>query len=338
MTDPSRTVRRKMTRFLPWLVAGVAFAMASLSPVAAADKPILEYRYEWGQPGTGTGQFRAVRGIAAYDRKSIDRTIVVVADGGRDMLRSYTWNMMFIDKWGEKGSEAGQFHEPRGVAVDAEGNVIVADAANHRIQKTVIGTTSFLERPGVPVMQFGSHGTGDGQFDMPTGVAVDGEGNILVVDTLNHRIQKFDSKGKFLAAWGKRGSGEGMLFMPTYVAIDPRGRIYVADSGNNRIQIFDAQGKYLSSIGSVGKDAGHFAEPKGIALDAKGNLWVVDRRNHRLQAFAPDGRSIGTFGKQGPGKGEFNFPEDLAFDSSGRLFVTDGMNGRIQVFKPTLLN
>ena len=338
MAGPVRAMRKKAIRFLPWLVAGMAFAMAVPVVAVAADKPILEYLYGWGQPGTGTGQFRAVRGIAAYDRKSINRTLIVVADGGRDMLRSYTWDMMFIDKWGEAGKDAGQFHEPRGVAVDPEGNIIVADSANHRIQKTAIGTTTFLERPGLPVMQFGSHGTGTGQFDMPTGVAVDGDGNILVADTLNHRIQKFDAKGKFLATWGRQGNGNGMLFMPTYLAIDRAGHVYVADSGNNRIQVFDAQGKYLSSIGSVGKEPGHFAEPKGIALDAKGNLWVVDRRNHRLQAFAPDGRSMGTFGKQGPGNGEFNFPEDLAFDSSGRLFVTDGMNGRIQVFKPVQMN
>lgn len=314
----------------------VLLAVGAASGAHAAERPLVEHLYGWGEPGTGTGRFRAVRGIVAYDRKSIDRTIIVVADGGRDLLRSYTWDMMFIDKWGSAGSAPGEFHEPRGVAIDGDGNVIVADAANHRVQKTAVGTSTFLQRPGEPVLAFGTHGNADGQFNRPTGVAVDASGNILVADTENHRIQKFDPKGKFLAAWGARGSGDGMFFLPSYVAVASNGNIYVSDSGNNRIQVLDAKGKYLSTIGSIGSRPGYFAEPKGLAFDAAGDLWVVDRRNHRLQKFAKDGRSLGVFGSQGPGNDQFSYPEDLAFDSGGRLYVTDGMNGRIQVFKPTL--
>lgn len=296
---------------------------------------VLEYLFKWGEPGTWTGQFRAIRGIVAYDREGIDRPIIVVADGGRDLLRSYTWDLMFIDKWGGKGTQPGEFHEPRGIAIDAAGNVVVADALNHRVQKTVVGTKTFLDRPGAPVTHFGSKGSAEGQFNTPTGVAVDASGAIFVVDTENHRVQKFDGNGKFVLAWGKRGSAAGQFYLPSHIAIAKDGRIFVSDTGNNRVQVFDASTKHLASMGRVGSVPGSFAEPKGLAIDRHDNLWVVDRRNHRLQKFSPTGQLLGTFGRQGPKEGEFSFPEDLTFDSTGRLYVTDGMNGRIQVFKPT---
>lgn len=332
---PARLRRRLLAGVFAGLATCLAHAADTAGALASGAKPMLDYLYGWGEPGTGTAKFRAVRGIVAYNRKDSGRDIIVVADGGADMLRSYTWDMMFIDKWGKAGGAPGEFREPRGVAIDASGHVIVADALNHRIQKTAVGTTSFLERPGVPILAFGTRGKGEGELETPTGVAVDAAGNIVVVDTDNHRVQVYDPQGKFLSGFGKQGNGNGEFYRPSHIKIDPKGRIFVSDTGNNRIQLFDAKGKYLSSIGSVGSKPGLFAEPKGIALDQAGNLWVVDRRNHRLQKFGPDGRFIGVYGKQGPLKGEFSFPEDMTFDGSGRLYVTDGMNGRIQVFKPS---
>jgi DNA-binding beta-propeller fold protein YncE len=340
MIQNKYTITGRLARVGLRLLAGMLVGAAATSAAQAgeskpADKPVLDYLYGWGEPGTGTGKFRAVRGIVAYNRKESGRDIIVVADGGADMLRSYTWNMMFIDKWGKAGEGPGEFREPRGVAIDAAGHVIVADALNHRIQKTAVGTTSFLERPGEPILAFGKRGKGEGELETPTGVAVDAAGNILVVDTDNHRVQIYDPQGKFLSGFGKQGNGNGEFYRPSHIAIDPKGRIFISDTGNNRIQIFDSKGKYLSSVGSVGSKPGLFAEPKGIALDKAGNLWVVDRRNHRLQKFGPDGRFVGVYGKQGADKGQFSFPEDMTFGGSGRLYVTDGMNGRIQVFKPT---
>ncbi|HWU53230.1 MAG TPA: NHL repeat-containing protein [Tahibacter sp.] len=345
MAEQKQIVGNPLARVGLCLLAGVLAVAAGAAAQAAggnaakaesrANAPVLDYLYGWGEPGTGTGKFRAVRGIVAYNRKDSQREVIVVADGGADMLRSYTWDMMFIDKWGQAGDKPGEFHEPRGVAIDGNGYVVVVDALNHRVQKTQVGTTSFLERPGIPVLAFGKRGSGDGEFETPTGVAVDAQGNIIVVDTDNHRVQVFDGQGKFQFAFGKRGNGNGEFYKPSHIEIDAKGRLFVSDTGNNRIQIFDAKGKFLSSIGSVGSEPGLFAEPKGIALDKAGNLWVVDRRNHRLQKFGPDGRFAGVYGKQGGDKGEFSFPEDMTFDASGRLYVTDGMNGRIQVFKPS---
>ena len=307
------------------------------APAAAPPAPAT-FAYQWGEPGTGTGQFRALRGIAAYERKSAERSLIVVADGGMDLVRSYTANMMFIDKWGKRGSGPGEFKEPRGVAVDAEGNLWVVDAYNHRLVKTAIGTATLLDQPGAVLQMFGEYGKGPGQLDTPTGVTVEPSGHILVVDTENHRIQRFDATGKFVSSFGKVGSGPGELRRPTYAALDSAGNIFVADSDNNRIQKFAKDGRFLAQIGNIGSAPGLFAEPKGLTLDANDNLWVVDRRNHRLQKFSADGKLLGVLGGQGGQPGKFNFPEAVAIDVDGRIFVTDGMNGRIQVFKPNPLD
>ncbi|MEM7048317.1 MAG: 6-bladed beta-propeller [Acidobacteriota bacterium] len=316
------------------VLGALALILVAAGPSWAEKEPPATFLYKWGEPGNGTGQFRGVRGIVAFDRTASDRILVVVADTGRDLVRAFTSDMMFIDKWGVRGTEPGQFAEPRGVAIDHQGKLLVVDAANHRIQKTEVGTSTFLEKPGETLLVFGKRGSGEGEFEMPTGVAVTPANEILVVDTENHRLQIFDERGEFLRSIGKKGTGPGEFRRPTYAALDSAGNIFVSDTDNNRIQKLDAKGNFVAQIGSIGNQLGRVAEPKGIALDAAGNLWVVDRRNHRVQKFDAEGNSQGVFGKQGGRAGEFNYPEDISIDSKGRLYVTDGMNGRIQVFRP----
>jgi hypothetical protein len=119
---------------------------------------------------------------------------------------------------------------PWGVAVDASGNVYVADNGNRRIQK--------FTSSGTYVTQWGSYGTGDGQFDYPCGVAVDASGNVYVADASNQRIQVFTSSGTYVTQWGTLGSGNGQFNYPYGVAVDGS-RACVADGSNRRIQVFD---------------------------------------------------------------------------------------------------
>ncbi len=85
----------------------------------------------------------------------------------------------------------------------------------------------------------GSRGQADGQFRRPEeGLAIDGDGNVYVVDTYNHRIQVFDPHGRFLRKWGTKGEGDGEFSSPHAIALDGDGRVYVTDLRNNRIQVF----------------------------------------------------------------------------------------------------
>ena len=81
-------------------------------------------------------------------------------------------------------------------------------------------------------------GTGDGQFHNPKGISVDRAGNVYVAETINHRVQVFDSNGRFQRKWGSEGSGNGQFDRPRYVAVDGAWNVYVSDSGNHRVQVF----------------------------------------------------------------------------------------------------
>jgi DNA-binding beta-propeller fold protein YncE len=86
--------------------------------------------------------------------------------------------------------------------------------------------------------QWGSEGEGDGQFNTPAGVAVDGVGSVYVADTLNHRVQVFNAEGRFLRRWGSQGSGDGQFDVPAGLAVDWAGHVYVCDRSNHRVQVF----------------------------------------------------------------------------------------------------
>src|SRR5207253_4074499 len=115
----------------------------------------------------------------------------------RCSARSPTWrpnNGTQTTAWGSAGNAAGQFSNPYGVAVDASGNVYVADTFNHRIQKFT-GDGTFLA-------QWGAFGAGAGQFNQPWTLATDAIGNVYVVDNGNHRVEKFTSSGVVIPQWG----------------------------------------------------------------------------------------------------------------------------------------
>ncbi|MCH8222671.1 MAG: SMP-30/gluconolactonase/LRE family protein, partial [Chloroflexi bacterium] len=140
-----------------------------------------------------------------------------------------------VAKWGSPGGGDGQFNRPGGVAVDASGNVYVADFDNHRVQ--------VFSPEGRFLRKWGSEGAADGEFDGPTGVAVDGSGNVYVVDGLNARVQVFSPEGRFLRKWGSEGAADGEFGGPTGVAVDASGNVYVVDTGSHRVQVFSPEGR-----------------------------------------------------------------------------------------------
>ncbi|MDI6781793.1 MAG: carboxypeptidase regulatory-like domain-containing protein [bacterium] len=142
---------------------------------------------------------------------------------------------------------------------------------------------------GIYIMQtkWGGSGSGDGQFNYPHGVAVDGSGNVFVVDYYNYRIQKFTADGTFITKWGSYGSGDGQFSNPYGVAVDSSGNVFVADYYNHRIQKFTADGTFITKWGSEGSGDGQFYYPHGVAVDGYGNVFVADYNNYRIQKFKP---------------------------------------------------
>jgi len=141
--------------------------------------------------------------------------------------------------------------------------------------------------------RWGSFGTGPGQFDHLSAIALDGQGNVYVTDRGNNRIQKLSvNGGRPLAQFGTKGTGPGQFNDPTSIAFDGQGNLYVADTGNHRIQKLSSTGQFVQSWGNTGRfgtevlpgdQPGQFKAPRGIALDAKGNLYVADTGNNRIQ-------------------------------------------------------
>jgi NHL repeat len=184
---------------------------------------------------------------------------------------------------------------------------------------------------------WGETGTGDGEFQYPTGVATDSHGNVYVVDSGNSRIQKFTPNGTFLTRFGSAGPGDGQFDFPADVAVDSDDNIYVAEILNDRIQKFDSGGNFISKWGSAGPGDGQFGMPTAVATDSDDNVYVVDSGNHRIQKFDSAGNFISKWGDYGADDGQFLAPAAIATDSKGSVYVGDGpINGsRVQKFDPT---
>ena len=141
----------------------------------------------------------------------------------------------------------------------------------------------------------GQPGSGPGSFNEPAGLTIDSQGNLYVTDILNHRVQKFDAEGKFLAQVGGNGSGEGQFNEPWGVAVDLEGNLWVADTFNHRIQKFDPDFNFLLAFGvpatsQVDPESDAFWGPRDVAIDPEGNIWVADTGTARMVKYGPDGR------------------------------------------------
>ncbi|MCQ1539513.1 protein kinase [Methanocalculus taiwanensis] len=180
--------------------------------------------------------------------------------------------------------------------------------------------------------EWGSYGTGDGQLNGPTHIAVAPDGTVYVTEYYNRRIQVFTGDGTFLRKWGSFGTGDGQFQMPQGTAVAPDGTVYVADA--YCIQLFTGYGRFLRKWGSWGSGDGHFIELKGVAIAPDGTVYVADTRNSRIQVFTRDGTFLRKWGSKGTGEGQFTSPSGIAVAPDGSIYVTESGNQRVQVFTP----
>jgi len=167
---------------------------------------------------------------------------------------------------------------PTGIAIDRERQrLYVADSHAHRL---------FLyDMRGVSLGSWGDRGPAGGQFNFPTNVAVDKEGDVYVVDTGNFRIQMFSPDGDLMDSFGEAGDGYGQFTRPKGIALDSEDHVYVVDAAFNNFQVFDQQGRLLLFVGSMGTASGQFWLPAGIHIDGRDRIYVVDQVNRRVQVF-----------------------------------------------------
>lgn len=231
----------------------------------------------------------------------------------------------------------------------------------------MIPATSFAEDPPQLLLQWGTAGTGPGQFNYPQGICVDNQNNVYVVDL--NRVQKFTNNGVYLGAIGGAapGSGPGQLNRPQDVAVDPSGNLYVTDWMNNRVQVFDSALHYVrewptiysqsyialdptgafayldqpDSVRKFDTSTGlqvaswHYSQPAafGIATGPSGSVYLSTNFS-RVTGFSSIGAVILTWGGLGTGDGQFLESMGIGVGLDESVYVADE-NDRIEKFTPT---
>lgn len=190
-------------------------------------------------------------------------------------------------------------------------------------------------RFGIVTQFFGSEGSGNGQFCRPWGICCDQQGNIIVGDRSNHRIQVFDSNGCFKHKFGTEGMRPGQFNRPAGVAVTREGHIVVADKDNHRIQVLKLDGTFMFMFGSKGGNDGQMIYPYDVAVNQlDGRIAVTDTGNHRLLIFNHDGILLGKFGYKGYLCGHFDSPRGIAFNDEGHIIISDFNVHHILVIHP----
>ncbi len=309
-------------------------AAPALAPVEAVVDPFEnKYRLEsatrvvGGVSGEGPGQLKQPRDMAiAPDGR------IYVADTGNHRIQVFDADGSFAFGWGSFGEGDGQFNEPWGIAVANDGRVYVVDTWNHRVQ-VFDADGKFLKKWGAFVSTDGQLGQ-QGVFWGPRDIAIDANGNLLVTDTGNKRVQIFDAEGNPVTQFGGAGIEAGYFDEPVGVAVGPDGSVYVADTWNTRVQKFDASYQLVKEWPVPGwTDQNIFTKPY-IAVDSKGTVYASDPTGWRVLVWDSDGDPTAVLGQYGATGTDFAWPNGISIGPDDALWVADADNNRVMRFEP----
>jgi sugar lactone lactonase YvrE len=271
--------------------------------------------------------------------------------------------------WGDGGTATNAgLASPWGVAVDAAGNLYIADSDNHRVRKvSMSGTITTVAGSGTTGYSGGGY-SGDGgpatgaTLNNPYGVAVDTSGSLYIADTYNSRVRKVSTSGTITTIAGSTTQGlsgdggpatDAGLAFPYGVAVDSAGNVYIADTDNHRVRKVSTSGTIttIAGSGTTGYSGGGYSgdggpatsarlfNPYGVAVDAAGNVYIADTDNSRVREVSTLGTittiaGTGSFGLSGDGGratiATLYSPYGVAVDMAGNLYVADTYNNRIR--------
>ncbi len=214
--------------------------------------------YEIGKP---EGVWKLRDGRVAVADTHYHRVVVFKPDGTVDFM------------FGSKGREPGQFNFPVAIAQDKSGYLYVGEYGDHqRIQK-------FTES-GEFVLQFGQHGTADGEFQRPSGLALR-DGEIYVVDAFNNRVQVFSDAGKFLRVL-KLPDNSDPLAYPYDIRVTSENLVYIIENKAARLTVMRTDGTMVGRYGHPGRGLNEFYQPWDLTVLTDGRILIADTGNHRL--------------------------------------------------------
>lgn len=259
-----------------------------------------------------------------------------------------------------------RLNRPNSVALDANGNIYIADRGNNKIRKITVSTGVISTVAGLGLDTFSGDGgpAVNAQLNAPTGLTIT-NGNIYVADLSNHRVRKIDLNtgiitsiaGNGTASFNSGYSGDNGLAVnaqinnPTDVALDKQGNVYIADVFNHCIRKITASTGIITTIAGNGTpgfsgDGGQAVQatlnaPQGIEIDAQGNIYVADTRNHRIRKIDATTKIINTIAGSsnlpafsGDGglaiNAELANPLGIAFDKNGNIYIVDRQSHRIR--------
>jgi RHS repeat-associated protein len=265
------------------------------------------------------------------------------------------------------GTEGETIYAPSGEAIDAHGNLWVADAAWGRLAE--------YSPSGTFIKAYGSWGAGVDQFETPRGVAINPTTkNIYIGDEDSSRVVELNEKGEFVKAFGFgvsngesklqtcttscktgiAGAAAGQFSEPQGIAIDSSGNLWITDYANNRVDEYTEKGEFIAALGFgvssgesklqictttckaglVGSSPGEFWGPNFIAISG-GYVYVTDYANDRVEKFNTSKEYVTEFGSKGHGNAEFVTPSGITAGPGGNLYVADYGNNRVQELTPS---
>ena len=246
----------------------------------------------------------------------------------------------FLLEWGRKGTNAGEFTSPIGIAIGPRDELFVAEFNANRVQR------------------FTPQGKFLGQFPVlknPGGIAVDARGRCYVSSMTQHRVGVYETSGQPVAEWGgKQGAADDEFYQPGGMVMGPDGAVWIADQGNHRVLRIAPEGKLRGKFGTHGSAPGQFGGagskgsrfggPQFLAFDRQGNLYTTEAPGGRIQRLDVTGKPLAAWGDNSDAPGGFGgrvkpertpLPGPIAVwvDRLGRIWVS-ATNNRVQLFTP----